>query len=90
MIAFLRRLLGIRSPSRETSATARVAVYAFREGLARAMVPGVEPTWYPPCPRLWYAARTNWDPLWETPELRRAARIERRRRRRAMTSVSSL
>lgn len=63
----LRRLLGIKSPSRVMRDWPRVPLDGD---------PVVIPL------RLWHDARTNWDPPWPSPELRRAARLKRRRQRR--------
>jgi hypothetical protein len=68
ILTALRRLLGLQSPSR-----------AFVRAWTRVPL-DVAPVVIPV--QLWHDARSNWDPPWPSPEMRRAARLERRRLRR--------
>lgn len=75
ILSALRRLLGIRSPSR-----------VFSRDWTRVPLDG-DPVIIPV--HFWYDARSNQDPPWPSPEMRRAARLERRRQRRASPIVGS-
>lgn len=76
----LRKLFGVRSASDIERNRGEAMARGFCDGLSGAPPPVRHAPWYAP--------RSNWDPPWQSAELRRKARLARREARRFVRDYS--